>query len=46
MLIPTNKIKDSNQESGENKSDNSENNGKKSFYEVGCKIFEINKIYK
>lgn len=24
----------------------SSNSGKKAFYEVGCKIFEINKIYK
>jgi hypothetical protein len=44
MLIPTNKI----QENGEVKNNMTENsiNGKNAFYEVGCKIFEINKIYK
>jgi hypothetical protein len=29
-----------------NKNSNNNNNNKQVFYEVGCKIFEINKFYK
>jgi len=29
-----------------NNNERESNNNKKVFYEVGCKIFEINKIYK